>query len=124
MSGAGRRPLDQLVGRLVDESTKGGVMNDDRGTGRTTQQMNDAPPGAVFVWCNGALYYPQALAKELGRGDLTVRPLSWLRPCNVMGRNFSGVVLDHAARPSTEACEALNYVRLGSHVASRKTPNV
>ena len=99
-------------------------MNDDRGTGRTTQQMSEAPPGAVFVWCNDALYYPQTLARKLGRDDLTVRPLSWLRPCNVMWLDFSGVVLDHAARPSTEACEALNYVRVRSAVASRKTPNV
>ena len=99
-------------------------MNDYRGTGLTTQQMNEAPPGAVFVWCNGALYYPQTLARKLGRDDLTVRPLSWLRPCNVMGRDFAGVVLDHAARPSTETCEALNYVRLRSSVASREPPNV
>jgi hypothetical protein len=98
-------------------------MSDYIGTGRTTQQMNEAPPGAVFVWCNGALYYPQSLARKLGRDDLTVRPLSWLRPRNVMGRDFSGVILDHAARQSTEACEALNYVRVRSLVARRKTPN-
>ena len=99
-------------------------MSDFRGTGLTTQQMKEAPPGAVFVWCNGMLYYPQTLARKLGRDDLTVRPLSWLRLCNVMGRDFSGVVLDHAARPSAEACEALNYVRVRAVVASRKTPNV
>lgn len=87
------------------------------GTGLTTQQMNEAPPCAVFVWCNSKIYYPQTLARKLGRDDLVVRPLSWLRPCNVMGRHFSGVVLDHAARPSTEACEALNYVRVRSLAA-------
>lgn len=98
-------------------------MNGKRGTGLTTQQMNEAPPGAVFVWCNGALYYPQALARKLGRDDLTVRPLSWLRPDNVMGREFSGVVLDHAAHPSFEAREALHYVRVRA-AARLKTPNV
>ena len=99
-------------------------MNENRGTGLTTQQMNEAPPGAVFVWCNSNLYYPQTLARKLGRDDLTVRPLSWLLPCNVMGRDFSGVVLDHAAHPSTEACEAMNYARVRSSVASRMTANV
>jgi hypothetical protein len=83
-----------------------------RQSGRTTQQMNDAPTGAVFVWCNGRVTYPQALAKALGRDDLTVRPLSWLEPRNVMGRNFPGVVVDHAAQPDTKGYEALHYLRL------------
>ena len=83
----------------------------DRQTGRTTQQMNDAPPGAVFVWCNSHVSYPQALAKTLERDDLVVRPLSWLERRNVMGRTFPGVVVDHAAHYSAEAQEALHYLR-------------
>ena len=42
----------------------------DRQTGRTTQQMLDAPVGAVFVWCNSALTYPKILAHGLQRDDL------------------------------------------------------
>ena len=45
-----------------------------RQTGRTTQQMVDAPVGAVFVWCDGHLGYPSVLAKTLGRDDLVLRP--------------------------------------------------
>lgn len=82
-----------------------------RGTGRTTQQMHAAPLGAVFVWCNGHVSYPQALAKKLGRTDLVVRPLSWLEPLNVMGRDLQGVTLDHAAQPNGAALEALRYLR-------------
>lgn len=43
-----------------------------RGSGRTTQQMRDAPRGACFVWCNERLDYPTRLAKALLRSDLTI----------------------------------------------------
>lgn len=82
-----------------------------RQTGRTTQQMADAPKGAVFVWCNSRTSYPHDLAKKLDRQDLVVRPLSWLAPRNVMGRDFPGVIVDHAAHPDNEAHEALYYLR-------------
>lgn len=83
----------------------------DRQIGHTTQQMKDAPKGAVFVWCNSRIDYPLNLAKTLGRDDLVVRPLSWLEPRNVMGRNFPGVILDHAAQPGSEGHAALHYLR-------------
>jgi hypothetical protein len=90
----------------------------DRQTGRTTQQMLDAPVGAVFVWCNSAVLYPKILAHGLQRDDLVVRPLSWLERRNVMGRTFPGVVVDHAAHYSAEAQEALRYLRIrGTPVA-------
>ena len=84
----------------------------DRQTGRTTQQINDAPLGAVFVWCNSSVSYPQEIAKTLGRNDLVVRPLHWLRPANVMGRNFTGVIVDHAAQPDSEGYAALHYLSI------------
>ena len=83
----------------------------DRQTGRTTQQMTDAPLGAVFVWCNSTLMYPTALAHALQRDDLVIRPLPWLERHNVMGRTFPGVTVDHAAHYSAEAQEALHYLR-------------
>jgi hypothetical protein len=83
----------------------------DRQTGRTSQQMADAPMGAVFVWCNSRTAYPLDLAKHLGRDDLVVRPMSWLEPRNVMGRDFPGVIVDHAAQPDSEAYAALHYMR-------------
>jgi hypothetical protein len=83
----------------------------DRQMGRTTKQMLDAPKGAVFVWCNSALTYPKILAHGLKRDDLTVLPLSWLEPRNVMGRQFAGVVVDHAGHYDNQAHEALYYLR-------------
>jgi hypothetical protein len=83
----------------------------DRQTWRTTQQMLDAPVGAVFVWCNSRTAYPQELAKKLQRDDLKVRPLSWLQPRNVIGRIFTGVIVDHATQPDSEGYAALNYLR-------------
>ena len=83
----------------------------DRQTGRTTQQMLNAPLGAVFVWVNQHLYYPISLARRLGRTDLEVRPLSWLEPRNVMGRKFTAVIVDHAAQPYGAQLQALRLLR-------------
>ena len=48
----------------------------DRGSGRTTEQMKDAPVGATFIWCNDRTSYAERLAKHLGRPDLRIKPLS------------------------------------------------
>lgn len=84
----------------------------ERQTGRTARQMQAAPQGAVFVWCNSKVCYPIALAKAIDRGDLVVQPLSWLETKNVRGRRLSGLVLDHAAPLLSDAgYEALMYAR-------------
>lgn len=71
-------------------------MNDnERRTGRTTRQMQEAPMGAVFVWCNDALTYPRLLAQRLCRGDLRIIGPSQL---NERLRGYHTVVIiDHAA---------------------------
>lgn len=90
----------------------------DRQAGNTTRQMKEAPMGAVFVWCNSHVHYPQALSRALSRSDLVVRPMSWLDPRNVMGRSLQAVVVDHAARLDAQMLEALHYLRLrGTSVA-------
>jgi hypothetical protein len=71
-----------------------------RGTGRTTQQMKDAPKGAVFVWCNHMLDYPEQLKKRIGRDDLKIVAPGWLTFESWRGMKLSGVVIDHAARLS------------------------
>lgn len=69
--------------------------------GKTAQQMLNAPHGAVYVWVNDSLSYPKALARRLGRDDLDIKTLTWLDDDNhFMGREYSGVVLDHAAVPT------------------------
>ena len=70
-----------------------------RGTGRTTKQMQDAPKGAVFVWCNSNIAWPRDLARKIGREDIEIVRPSWLEGESFMGRRMSGVILDHATGP-------------------------
>lgn len=73
-----------------------------RGTGRTSRQMVGAPRDAVFVWVCDQLAYPRALAKTLKRTDLMIVGPQWLDRRNLVGREFSGVVLDHATAPNDD----------------------
>ena len=77
-----------------------------RQIGFTSQQMLQAPIGATFVWCNGALLYPQNLARSLGRADLQVVSPEWFRDvaCGYQGR----AVLDHACE-TWKRTEAQTY---------------
>ena len=68
-----------------------------RGTGETTRQMEAAPKGAVFVWCNGNADYPRLLARKIGRDDLQIQSPRWLEE-RWRGITLTGVVVDHAAR--------------------------
>jgi len=69
-----------------------------RGSGRTSQQIKDAPQRAVFVWpvC-GSLQYAKDLARHLGREDLKIVSLYWLEPRHWHACELSGIVLDHAS---------------------------
>lgn len=78
-----------------------------RGTGTTSRQMIKAPHGAIFVWCNGNVWYPCTLANHLGRQDLQIKPLGWLREDN-MRASTGEIVVDHAAHLSEEAWVALH----------------
>lgn len=82
-----------------------------RGTGRTTRQMQEAPAGAVFVWCTSELWYPQDLARRLGREDLEIIRPSQLQPQWFMGRTVKGLVIDHAASLGLSQYEAVDYIR-------------
>lgn len=80
-----------------------------RGTGRTTKQMMEAPKGAVFVWCNKEVWYPQRLAEKLGRKDLQIQPRSWLTGERWRGQSFPGIVVDHALH---ELMSSREYISL------------
>lgn len=68
-----------------------------RGEGRTKAQMTEAARGAIYIWCNGVLSYPKALAQYLGRQDLHIYSPSALDDHRLYaGRRLSGIVLDHA----------------------------
>lgn len=69
-----------------------------RGTGRTTRQLQTAPEGAVYVWCNGCLDYPRMLANTpwVNRPDLRIIGPEEIRT-KVKGLR-TPIVVDHAAR--------------------------
>jgi len=88
--------------------------------GRTTRQMRTAPKGALFIWGGADLGYPKSLARDLGRADLVIRPVSWLRMSRVRGVRLSAVVVDHYARGQMNAdnYEALAALRRASSITS------
>lgn len=92
-------------------------MSKDRQTGRTTRQLEEAPQGAIFVWCNSHMYYPQMLARKLGRDDIKIKPFSWLGERNVRGLRGTKVIIDHATwevnrRMSDTTWHALSILRV------------
>ena len=89
-------------------------MESDRGTGRTTRQMANAPTGSIFVWCNDVLRYPRALAKALNRSDLRIigpSELTGYVPQRFAGLDIPSVVLDHAADLTKAQWEGLWALR-------------
>lgn len=68
-----------------------------RGNGETTRQMEEAPKGAVFIWCNGQTDYAVLLARKIDREDLQIVSPMWLEK-RWLGVELTGVVVDHAAR--------------------------
>lgn len=82
-------------------------LDSNRGSGRTTRQMQDAPIGGIFVWVNSMVSYPKSLARHLGRDDLVIQPLHWLRIENIAGRDGLKIVVDHAARLDDRNYDAL-----------------
>ena len=68
----------------------------DRRTGKTTQQMLSAPTGAIFIWCNANLCYPNQLAEQLGRDDLNIVPPRFLESSGMYGHR-KPIVVDHHA---------------------------
>lgn len=69
-----------------------------RQTGATTKQMETAPKGAVFVWCNSHTDYAIHLARKIGREDLQIVSPAWLEWGRWRGLELTGLVIDHAAQ--------------------------
>jgi hypothetical protein len=84
----------------------------ERGSGRTTQQMKEAPHGAMFVWCNGHLHYPRDLARALDRRDLEIVSPEQLEDDRFRGRSLTGIIVDHAATLHGRQFEAIRELRL------------
>ena len=90
-----------------------------RRTGRTTLQIQKSPHGSIYVWpVSASLRYPQDIARELGRADLEIIPLSrltldWLKRRTIGSRSpMPAVVLDHAINDLRMKVqqEALDYL--------------
>lgn len=71
------------------------MVTSERGSGRTTKQMQEAPEGAVYVYA-GPRDYTKRLCEHLGRGDLVLCPPDM----HVLHRSTCGtdraVEIDHA----------------------------
>lgn len=82
-----------------------------RGTGQTTEQLRNAPHGAIFVWCNDSLSYPRQLAAKLKRGDLRIVGYSFFDDkYSWRGITASAIVLDHAGFMKESIVRAAPYV--------------
>lgn len=81
-----------------------------RGTGRTTEQIVNAPLHSVFVWCNGQMHYPRCLVRRMNRTDIKVVPPSWITSHEWRGKTLTGVTVDHALKLTPEQYESLNVI--------------
>jgi len=69
------------------------MSDSERQTGRTTEQMREAPRHAVYVWCNRHTDYPVELMRRLGRTDLVI--VTPEKFCFFSNHN-TFIVVDHA----------------------------
>lgn len=84
-----------------------------RQSGRTTQQLRDAPTDSVYVVCNqNAKDYTRRIAQSLGRGDIhIVTPAvlddeGWVRSLK-----RPAIVVDHATRLVGRQYDAVSYIQ-------------
>jgi hypothetical protein len=65
-------------------------------SGKTTEQIRNAPEGAIYIWPNNSLSYPREIAVAFGRHDITFVSPAWIRPECFYGKS-NPVEVDHAA---------------------------
>jgi hypothetical protein len=86
----------------------------ERGTGRTRQQLIDAPYGAIYIWpVSHSVGYVKQLAMSVNRGDLEFRFPSILdylgELCSM--QKLTGVIIDHACELTKRQCDNLEIVK-------------
>lgn len=88
----------------------------DRGSGRTTRQIKDAPQGAVYVVPHSAVDYTRRLAESLGRADLRIE-----RPDYFFDK-WHGlqlpVVVDHAAPEFMSTREREGWIGCAAYLSA------
>lgn len=95
------------------------------GSGRTTRAILKAPENSIYVWPSGnSLSYIKQLAHYLGRDDIKIVSLSWLRFEGVRGID-NDIVIDHASwdRFSRENDEAYEIYRIRKEMRKMKEIN-
>jgi hypothetical protein len=95
-----------------------------RGTGTTTQQLQGAPKGALFIWNNNfSVHYAKGLCERLGRTDIEVvgsRALSdWQR---FMGKYYPAIIVDHALDGRSEDYEG--FAMLMKYCLAKPVPGM
>jgi hypothetical protein len=86
-------------------------IDQDRGTGRTTKQLKEAPQGAVFLVRSYSMaQYTRRLALYLKRNDISVQPLQWLHSDSWLGRKHY-VIVDHDVVPDEKEQHYLRIIR-------------
>ena len=87
-------------------------MHDDQHqTGRTTRQLLDSPHGAVFVAPSYiAIRYCRDIAKSIGRDDIQIKDLTWLKNRSWRGRRYSAIILDHHTRSVLTRDQRLSFI--------------
>ena len=65
--------------------------------GHTSYQMEKLPERGVYIWCNGDITYPKALAKFLGREDILVAPSTYY----VLDHHLESLARKHGAKHFT-----------------------
>ena len=88
------------------------ILDEHRQTGRTTQQIINAPHGAIYVWpVKSSLSYAKRIARENGRDDLDIITPEQLHVDRIRSRSNVRIIIDHATdlRLSREGLRALKY---------------
>jgi hypothetical protein len=95
-----------------------------RGTGRTTRQMQALRKGGYFVWLHSNIYYPRQLALKLGRGDIKIMSPEWVLNRRWEGLKLPDLVLDHAMHTVNfrNQSELSLFWNLVPHVQARVRP--
>ena len=79
-----------------------------RGTGRTTRQMQEAPPKSIFIGLPDDIGKLVSMAHDLGRDDLMIKRPSFFEAGQWRGCS-QPVVIDHAVPATMTADQAVGW---------------
>lgn len=89
-------------------------MKTDCQTGKTTQQLINAPKDSFFVWCNSDFHYPKQLCSKLNRPDIRLIGPSDIA-YTIRGLRVP-VIIDHYAYHLVSDSD-LDFIKVHNHKA-------